>query len=79
MWEPRRLTTLWASTVCYRVSFTFYPEEKKPLGRPRHRRGNNITINVKEIGWSGMDWIDLAQDRDQWKTLVNTVMKVRVS
>jgi hypothetical protein len=39
----------------------------------------NIRMNLREIGWSGMDWIDLAQDRDQWKALVNTVMNFRVS
>jgi hypothetical protein len=41
------------------------PEGKRPLGRPRHRWVNNIKMNLKEIGWGGMDWIDLAQDSDQ--------------
>jgi hypothetical protein len=49
-------------------------EVKRPLGRPRHRRVNNIKMNLREIGWDGMDWTDLAQDRDQWRALVNTVM-----
>jgi hypothetical protein len=39
---------------------------------------NNIRIDLREIGWDGMDWIDLAQDRDQWRALVNTVMNLRV-
>jgi hypothetical protein len=39
---------------------------------------NNIKMDLIEIGWDGMDWIDLAQDRDQWKALVNTVMNLRV-
>jgi hypothetical protein len=39
---------------------------------------NNIKMNVREIGWDGMDWIDLAQDRDQWRALVNMVMNFRV-
>jgi hypothetical protein len=40
--------------------------------------GYNIKINLRETGWDDMDWIDLAQDRDQWKVLVNTVMNLRV-
>jgi hypothetical protein len=43
------------------------PEGKRPLGRPRHRWVDNIKMNLREIGWSGMDWIDLAQNRDQWR------------
>jgi hypothetical protein len=54
------------------------PERKRSLGRPRHRWVGNIKIDVGEIGWGGMDWIDLAQDRDQWRALVNTVMNLRV-
>jgi hypothetical protein len=54
------------------------PEGKTPLGRPRRRWMNNIKIDLREIGWDGMDWIDLAQDRDQWRALVNTVMNLRV-
>jgi hypothetical protein len=40
---------------------------------------DNINMNLREIGWCGMDWIDVAQDREQWRALVNTVMKIRVS
>jgi hypothetical protein len=54
------------------------PNGKRPVGRPRHRRRDNIKINPREIGWGGMDWIYLAQDRDQWRALVNTVMNLRV-
>jgi hypothetical protein len=54
------------------------PEGKKPLGRPRRSWEDNIRMDLREIGWGGMDWIDLAQDRDQWRALVNTVMNVRV-
>jgi hypothetical protein len=53
------------------------PEGKRPLGRPRRRREDNIRMDLREIGWGGMDWIDLAQDRDQWRALVNTVMNLR--
>jgi hypothetical protein len=54
------------------------PEGKRPLGRQRRRWVDNIKMNLREIGWDGMDWIELAQDRDQWRALVNTVMKLRV-
>jgi hypothetical protein len=54
------------------------PEGERPLGRPRRRWEDNIRMDLREIGWGDMDWIDLAQDRDQWRTLVNTVMNLRV-
>jgi hypothetical protein len=54
------------------------PEGKRPLGRSRRRWVDNIKIDLREIGWDGGDLIDLAQDRDQWKDLVNTVMNLRV-
>jgi hypothetical protein len=54
------------------------PEGKRRRGRPRHRWWDNIDINLREIGWEGMDWIDLAQDRDQWRALVKAVMNLRV-
>jgi hypothetical protein len=54
-------------------------EGKRPLGRPRRRWLDNIKMDLGEIGWHGMDWIELAQDRDQWKALVNTVMNLRIT
>jgi hypothetical protein len=51
---------------------------KRPLGRPRRRWEDNIKIDLQEVGWVGMDWIDLAQDRDRWRALVNAVMNLRV-
>jgi hypothetical protein len=54
------------------------PEGKRPLGRSRRRWVDNIKMDLREIGWDGMDWIDLAQDRDNRRALVNTVMKLRV-
>jgi hypothetical protein len=54
------------------------PEGNRPLGRPRRRWVDNIKIDFRETGWDGMNWIDLAQDRDQWRALVNTVMSLRV-
>jgi hypothetical protein len=54
------------------------PEGKRPLGRPRRRCVDNIKMDLREIGWDGMDWIDLAKDRDQWRALVNAVKNLRV-
>jgi hypothetical protein len=53
------------------------PEGKRPLGRPRRRCVDNIKMDLREIEWDFIDWIDLAQDRDQWRALVNTVMNLR--
>jgi hypothetical protein len=54
------------------------PEGKRPLGRPRRRWVDNIKMDLREVGWDGRDWIDLTQDRDQWRTYVNAVMNLRV-
>jgi hypothetical protein len=54
------------------------PEGKSQLRRPRRRWVDNIKIDLRQIGWDGMDWIELAQDRDQWRALINTVMNLRV-
>jgi hypothetical protein len=53
-------------------------EGKRQLGRPRRKWVDNIKMDLREIGWDGMDWIDLSQDREKWRTLVNTVMNIRV-
>jgi hypothetical protein len=55
------------------------PEGKRPLGRPRRRWVDNIKMNIREIGWDCMGWIDLAQDRDQSRVLVNTVTSSRAT
>jgi hypothetical protein len=54
------------------------PEGKRQLGRPRRRCLDNIKLDFKEIGWGDMNWIDLAQNRDEWRALVNMVMNFRV-
>jgi hypothetical protein len=54
------------------------PEGKRPLGRPRRRWVDNIKIKLREIGWGSMEWIDLAQDRNQWRALANRVMELRI-
>jgi hypothetical protein len=61
----------------YRI-FMRNPEGKRPLGRPRGRWVDIIKMDLREIGWDGGDWIDLAQDMDQWRALVNAVMNFRV-
>jgi hypothetical protein len=54
------------------------PEGKSTLGRPRRRWMDSIQMDLRERGLDGMDWIDLAQDRHQWRALVNAVMNLRV-
>jgi len=54
------------------------PEGKRPTGRPRRRWEDNIKMDLQEVGCGGMDWIDLAQERDRWRALVNAVMNLRV-
>jgi len=54
------------------------PKDKRPLGRPRHRWEDNIKMDLQNVGFGGMDWVDLDQDRDRWRALVNVVMDLRV-
>jgi hypothetical protein len=54
------------------------PEGKRPLGRPRRRWVDSIKMDLREIGWDGVDWMDMAQDKDQWRALVNTVLNLRI-
>ena len=54
------------------------PEGKRPMGRARHRWEDNIKIDLQEVGCGGMDWIELAQDRDRWGAIVNAVINLRV-
>jgi len=55
------------------------PEGKRPLGGPRRRWEDNIKMDIQAVGYRGMDWIELAQDRDRWRALVNAVMNLRGS
>jgi hypothetical protein len=54
------------------------PEGKRPLGRPRRRWEDGIRMDLRETGWGWVEWIQVAQDRDWWRALVNTVMNLRV-
>ena len=54
------------------------PEGNRPLGRPRRRWEDNIKMELQEVGGGGGDWMELGQDRDRWRALVNTVMNFRV-
>jgi len=54
------------------------PEGKTPLGRPRRRWEDNIKMDLQELGYGGVEWIELAKDRDRWRALVNAVMNTRV-
>ena len=54
------------------------PEGKKPLRRPRCRWKDNIKVDLQEVGWGGMDWFDMAQDRDRWRACANAVMNLWV-
>ena len=54
------------------------PEGKRPHGRTKSRWEDNIMMDLQEVGYGGVDWIELAQDRDRWRALVNAVMNLRV-
>jgi hypothetical protein len=54
------------------------PEEKRPLGRPRRRWVDNIRMDLGEVGWSNVEWIGLAKDRNRWRALVNSIFNLRV-
>jgi hypothetical protein len=54
------------------------PEGRRPLGRPRCRWEDDIKMDLREVGWGSIDWIDLAQDRDWWRAVVNTAMNILV-
>jgi hypothetical protein len=55
------------------------PGGKRPLGRPRRRWEDNIKMDLQEVGCGGMDWIELAQDRDRWRAIVTAIVSLRVT
>ena len=72
-----QVARMWEGIGVYRV-LVGKPEGKRPLERHRRRWEDNIKIDVQEVGCGGMDWIELAQDTDTWRALVNAVMNIRV-
>jgi hypothetical protein len=60
------------------IGYWWESQKERDLGRPRRRRVDNIKMDLREVGWDVRDWIDLAQDRDQWRAHVNAVMNLRV-
>jgi hypothetical protein len=67
--------------MCWRDAYMVLgekPEGRRPLGRPRHRWEDNIKMELQDVGWGGMDWISVAQDRYRWRDVVNAVTDLRV-
>jgi hypothetical protein len=73
----RACSTNWENWNAYRI-LVGKLDGKRPVGRPRCRRVDNIKMDLREIRWGVMGWIDLTQDRDQWGAFVNSVMNLRV-
>jgi hypothetical protein len=67
---------MWEKRTAYGLSVG-KPEGKRPLGRPRRRWVDNIRVDLGEMGWGDVDWIGLAQDRNRWRALVNSVLNLR--
>jgi hypothetical protein len=68
---------MWEERGVYSVSVG-KPEGKRPLARPRRRREDNIRMDLQEVGYGGLDWIGLAQDKDRWRVIMNAVINLRV-
>jgi hypothetical protein len=73
----KTFSTHWEKRNAYKV-LVGKPEGERPWGRPRLMLESNIKMDLREVGWGGMDWIHLAQDRDKWRSLVNMVMTLEV-
>ena len=67
----------WDRRGAYRV-LVGRPEARRPLGRPSLRWDDNIKMDLQDVGWRGVDWIAVAEDRDRWRALMNAVMNIRV-
>jgi hypothetical protein len=69
---------LWGTGEIHAGFWCGKPDEKRPFGRPKNKWKNNIKMIIQNLGWGDIDWIDLAQDRDRRRALVNLVMNLRV-
>jgi len=69
---------VWGTGEVYIAVLAGKAEGKRPFARPKHRWENNIKTDLQEVGWGGMDWTCLVQDRDKWRTFVSAVMNLRV-
>jgi hypothetical protein len=76
--DPRKYSNKKNEVNHHHHHYYYYLLRYRPLGRPRHRWEDGIRMDLREIGWEGVDWIQLAQDTDQWWALVNMVMNLRV-
>jgi hypothetical protein len=74
---PGDVARMGEKRIAYRL-LVGKPEGKRPLGRPRRRWVDNIRMDLGELGWSDVDWIGLAQDRNGWRAVVNSVLNLRV-
>jgi hypothetical protein len=74
----RHVARMGEKTGAYRI-LVGRPEGRRPLGRPGRRWEDNINMDLQEVGWVGMDWIELAQDSDGWRALMNATMNLRVA
>jgi len=75
--DGRGVLHVWRRGEVYAGFLVGKSEPKRPLGRPRCRWEDNINLDLQQVGCGSMDWIDLAQDRDSWRALVNAVMTLR--
>jgi hypothetical protein len=69
---------LWGTVEAYTGFWWGNGREKRPLGRPGRRWDDDIKMDLQEVGYGGMDWFEMAQDRDRWRASVNAVMNLRV-
>jgi hypothetical protein len=76
MWWTDHVARVGESRALYRV-LVGKPDGKRPLGRTRYKWKDNIKMDLEEVGCGGMVWIDVAQDRERWRALVNRVMNLR--
>jgi hypothetical protein len=78
MWWAGHVARIWGNRNAYRL-LVGKPERKRPLRRPRRRWVDNIRMDIRDVGWGDVNWIGLAQDRNRWRAVVNSVLNLRVA